>query len=131
MKAKRRKIPEDIRNIVFKRDDHKCCYCKTTSYLTIDHIVAHSKTQDDSISNLQTLCVSCNVLKGDKANEKAKLVFSGSSWFRITYESADENGPIIKELILLAKNEKDAEAQTKGLMSSHTFYSANELLEQR
>lgn len=40
----------DVRQFIFDRDGHKCKICASEQDLTIDHIV----------SNLQTLCNSCN-----------------------------------------------------------------------
>jgi 5-methylcytosine-specific restriction endonuclease McrA len=50
---------------VFQRDNYKCNYCGATTNLTVDHIIPLSKKVDNSISNLQTLCLKCNQKKGN------------------------------------------------------------------
>ena len=53
------------RDIVIKRDGGKCLCCSTTDDLTVDHIIPISKGGDSSYYNLQTLCNSCNSIKGN------------------------------------------------------------------
>lgn len=51
-----------IRSFIFNRD--KCCLkCGTDKNLSIDHIDPISKGGENKISNLQTLCKSCNSVK--------------------------------------------------------------------
>ena len=52
------------REKVFARDSYTCVSCGATDDLTLDHIVPISKGGGNSISNLQTLCRSCNSRKG-------------------------------------------------------------------
>ena len=74
-RAKRAPIPPgrppmhpDLRWTVFRRDDYACVWCGSESDLTVDHIhpVALGGTND--ISNLQTLCRTCNSRKGVSAS---------------------------------------------------------------
>lgn len=60
----RQTITPEMRRYIYARDDYACRYCATGENLTIDHIhpIAHGGT--DAISNLQTLCRSCNCRKG-------------------------------------------------------------------
>lgn len=51
---------------IFKRDGYACLRCGGDSDLTIDHIVPRSKGGANAVSNLQTLCRSCNCSKGNR-----------------------------------------------------------------
>jgi 5-methylcytosine-specific restriction endonuclease McrA len=60
-----------IRKIVINRDG--CCQrCGTEEGLTVDHIVPRTLGGDDSLSNLEVLCGSCNSSKGGRFFERAK-----------------------------------------------------------
>lgn len=52
--------------IVFKRDAYNCNHCGATENLTIDHIIPIIKGGTNDLSNLQTLCSSCNSKKGGR-----------------------------------------------------------------
>lgn len=54
-----------IRNFIFERDGHKCLKCGNKNKLQIDHINPVSKGGENKLSNLQTLCNSCNSKKRD------------------------------------------------------------------
>jgi HNH endonuclease len=60
----RRKIPADARERVFLRDGNACVRCGAAEDLTLDHIYPWSLGGSDHVSNLQTLCRSCNASKG-------------------------------------------------------------------
>ncbi len=73
-------IPKEVRTYVFQRDNFQCKSCgKTTheSELTIDHIIPLAKGGTNDISNLQTLCLSCNVKKKDHFDPRFRRHFSG------------------------------------------------------
>lgn len=59
-------IPRDLRERVYDRDGRRCVTCGSTDDLTLDHIHPFSLGGEDSESNLQTLCRSCNCKKGAK-----------------------------------------------------------------
>lgn len=66
---KRKKIPKSVRFEVFKRDSFTCQYCGAQApeaVLHVDHIKPVSNGGDNSIINLVTSCVSCNLGKGAK-----------------------------------------------------------------
>jgi 5-methylcytosine-specific restriction endonuclease McrA len=68
-KTKRIRIPESVRDFVFKRDNCKCRICHRSVeeiQLSIDHIIPLSKGGSNDISNLQTLCLACNKSKYNK-----------------------------------------------------------------
>ena len=52
-----------IREFIFNRDGKKCLRCGNESNLTIDHIVSVYHGGENKLSNLQTLCSSCNSWK--------------------------------------------------------------------
>ncbi len=60
----RRKIPADIRERVYERDENCCQECGTTENLSLDHIYPWSLGGADSETNLRVLCRSCNSSKG-------------------------------------------------------------------
>ena len=55
-----------IRDFIFNRDKKKCLCCGSNKKLQIDHIIPVAKQGENKISNLQTLCASCNSRKSDK-----------------------------------------------------------------
>ena len=40
--------------------EHKCAYCGSTEYLTIDHIVPQCKGGSDFLTNVLCCCKKCN-----------------------------------------------------------------------
>jgi 5-methylcytosine-specific restriction enzyme A len=62
-KSPRISFPKEVREYVFQRDNHQCQSCGRSSKLTIDHIIPLAKGGSNDISNLQTLCTSCNSQK--------------------------------------------------------------------
>ena len=64
IEGKRKPIPIKLRAEVFRRDNHLCLRCGAEDDLSIDHIVPVSKGGQNTIDNLQTLCMPCNVSKG-------------------------------------------------------------------
>jgi len=55
-----------VREYILKRDKYKCLKCGSKSNLTIDHINPIYIGGENKLSNLQTLCKSCNSNKGIK-----------------------------------------------------------------
>jgi hypothetical protein len=53
-------IPSNLRETVYARDSYKCVRCGASNDLTIDHIFPQSMGGNHAISNLRTLCRSCN-----------------------------------------------------------------------
>ena len=49
---------------IFERDGYRCLSCGTEAQLTVDHIVPVARGGGHELSNLQTLCRSCNSRKG-------------------------------------------------------------------
>lgn len=60
----RPKVSRAVRAEVYKRDHYACRKCGATTNLTLDHIVPMSRGGANRKSNLQTLCETCNTVKG-------------------------------------------------------------------
>ncbi len=58
------KISTNVRWEVWERDNFRCQHCGVRRYLSVDHIVPESCGGGRELSNLQTLCRSCNSRKG-------------------------------------------------------------------
>jgi 5-methylcytosine-specific restriction protein A len=54
-----------IRTWLFNRDRWRCLSCASSKHLQVDHIVPVGKGGENRLSNLQTLCRSCNSRKSD------------------------------------------------------------------
>jgi 5-methylcytosine-specific restriction endonuclease McrA len=59
-------IARSLRTRVFERDAYRCRRCGTWLDLTVDHIFPESRGGTLDMSNLQTLCRTCNCKKGDR-----------------------------------------------------------------
>lgn len=70
--AKKKPIPAIYRLRVFARDGYKCKHCGSTENLRCDHVFPESKGGRLELSNLQTLCLSCNSKKGATLPEGAQ-----------------------------------------------------------
>ncbi|MDZ4686556.1 MAG: HNH endonuclease [Planctomycetaceae bacterium] len=61
----RLRIPDDVRDAVWRRDEGKCCRCGSRERLEFDHIIPVSKGGGNTARNIELLCESCNRAKGD------------------------------------------------------------------
>ena len=61
-----RRIPEHIRNAVWRRAQGKCEICHSQYKLEFDHIIPISKGGSNSYRNIQLLCEKCNRSKSAK-----------------------------------------------------------------
>ena len=64
VEGKRKSIPIKLRAEVFRRDNHTCLKCGAEDGLSIDHILPVSRGGQNTIDNLQTLCMPYNISKG-------------------------------------------------------------------
>ena len=71
-------VSAELRAAVFKRDNHECLRCSAAERLEIDHIIPLSKGGDNAITNLQTLCKTCNSSKRDAIKSYVRLVVESS-----------------------------------------------------
>lgn len=69
-KKKKRLISNKVKQVVFERDKYRCQNCDTHLNLSIDHIQPESRGGDESMDNLQTLCITCNKSKGTKTMDE-------------------------------------------------------------
>lgn len=56
-----------------ERDGPLCSKCGSSDDLSVDHIQPLSKGGSDELENLQILCLSCNISKGDKWHPNVEL----------------------------------------------------------
>jgi 5-methylcytosine-specific restriction endonuclease McrA len=61
---RRDQILTSLRERIYKRDGYKCVTCGSGDDLTLDHIYPKSLGGATTEDNLQTLCRSCNSIKG-------------------------------------------------------------------
>jgi 5-methylcytosine-specific restriction endonuclease McrA len=61
------------RRNIMKRDRHTCQYCGLKSDLTLDHVHPKSRGGKDTWENLVTACNKCNVKKGNRTPDEAKM----------------------------------------------------------
>lgn len=72
VKVPMRGVPLNRLNI-FRRDGFSCLYCGSKKELTLDHVLPRSRGGGDSWKNLATCCGACNLKKGDRTPEEAKM----------------------------------------------------------
>ena len=61
-----RRISQDVKDKVWKRDEGKCVECGSNEKLEFDHIIPFSKGGSNTYRNIQLLCELCNRTKSDK-----------------------------------------------------------------
>ncbi len=62
------------RRALFARDGWRCVYCGTSGgRLTLDHVVPRSRGGDSVWENVVTSCAPCNLRKGNRTLEEAKM----------------------------------------------------------
>lgn len=59
-------IPDDVKLLVYSRDEGRCVKCGSRENLHFDHIIPVSKGGGNSEANIQILCQYCNLKKSDK-----------------------------------------------------------------
>ncbi|MDA9887494.1 HNH endonuclease [Flavobacteriaceae bacterium] len=67
-KKRSRRISQDVKDKVWRRDEGKCVECGSNENLEFDHIIPHSKEGANTYRNIQLLCE-----KG-KRSKSAKIV---------------------------------------------------------
>lgn len=61
-----RRIPEDVKRAVWRRDGGKCVECGSKEKLEYDHIIPFSEGGSNTKRNVQLLCETCNRNKSNK-----------------------------------------------------------------
>ncbi|TRU50774.1 MAG: HNH endonuclease [Microcystis aeruginosa Ma_QC_Ch_20071001_S25] len=77
-KTPRIPIPIEVRKYVYQRDNYQCQSCgkpEKLAQLSIDHIIPLALGGSNDISNLQTLCLSCNRHKKDDLDPRFRRYF--------------------------------------------------------
>jgi CRISPR/Cas system Type II protein with McrA/HNH and RuvC-like nuclease domain len=67
------KMMKANRTRIYKRDQHQCVYCGSNKDLTLDHVMPKSRGGGNDWTNLVTSCFKCNLKKGNKTPEEAKM----------------------------------------------------------
>ena len=63
-----------VRDDIIERDGGCCLWCGIEDNLTIDHIIPRVLGGPDTYMNYQTLCMSCNLKKGERVMDFTMLV---------------------------------------------------------
>ena len=59
---------------IYKRDHYQCVYCGSNKDLTLDHVIPKSRGGGNEWTNLATSCFKCNLRKGNRTPDEAKMV---------------------------------------------------------
>lgn len=63
--ARRQRIPEEVRSLVWARDEGRCVRCGVEEDLQFDHVIPFARGGGNAEENIQLLCGACNRAKGD------------------------------------------------------------------
>lgn len=66
-----------LKKIILKRDGHVCAKCGSEHDLTVDHVFPLSHGGKNVLKNMQTLCLTCNQLKGEKIEFLNGFLYDG------------------------------------------------------
>jgi len=61
------------RSRIYRRDNQECVYCGSKKDLTLDHVLPKSRGGKNEWTNLVTSCFKCNLKKGNRTPEEAKM----------------------------------------------------------
>jgi len=63
---RRERIADEVRALVWERDEGRCVKCGTEEELQFDHIIPVARGGGNTAENIQILCGGCNRQKGDQ-----------------------------------------------------------------
>ncbi len=63
--ARRARIPDDVRLLVWQRDSGRCVQCGSEEDLQFDHLIPVARGGGNAAENIQILCGTCNRAKSD------------------------------------------------------------------
>jgi len=63
--ARRERIPIEVREFVWARDEGRCVSCGAEDDLQFDHVIPVARGGGNTEANVQILCGTCNRRKGD------------------------------------------------------------------
>lgn len=63
--ARRQRIPDDVRLLVWQRDEGCCVRCGAEEDLQFDHVIPVARGGGNAPENIQVLCGPCNRAKSD------------------------------------------------------------------
>ena len=86
-KGAHKNVPADLRWKVFQRDNFTCKRCGAREHLSLDHIVPQKKQVNNDLSNLQTLCMTCNRIKGKKDEQHDNML---KGYVRVVRKTMEE-----------------------------------------
>ena len=61
--ARRERIPDEVKALVWERDDGRCVRCGAEHDLQFDHVIPVAKGGGVNVENIQVLCGDCNRAK--------------------------------------------------------------------
>jgi hypothetical protein len=99
----RKKIPQDVRLLVYARDNGICKICGkplSVNDFTVDHIVPLNRGGKDDVENLRCTCARCNKWKGDSLDEEMVTMLSEiSSNYVYIHPRSDMSRKLIRMIV--------------------------------
>jgi len=91
-----KKVPLSRYN-VFRRDGHRCVYCRAKKNLTLDHVLPKSRGGRNTWKNLVTCCKVCNLKKNNMTPEEANMPIFKKPYVPNYIEFIEKMNGVIKE----------------------------------
>ncbi|CAM6062363.1 unnamed protein product [Sphagnum tenellum] len=120
-KQKKVRLSLNRRNVLY-RDRFKCQYCGARDNLTMDHVLAASRGGKWEWENLVTACSSCNVKKGNKTLEEARMKLMKSPREPKEMDSVDMPHGSINTYRRLDQRRSPPPTQWLDYLPKHTYF---------